>query len=194
MSSEGRDRPGAAAIRRRNRGPSAAAANRAALVRAAREVFATAGYDAPLSAVAKRAGVGQGSLYRHFPDRLSLALAAFEENVNDLERLVDRPESTLDDCMDLLTDQVLAAAAYVDMLSGRTDDPRVATLAERVTEALSRKLSEAQRARRYGDHVRPGDLLMAIGMLSAVVARTPAAERRETTDRAWALLRRALAP
>ena len=33
------------------------------------------------SAVAKRAGVGQGSLYRHFPDRTALAAAVFEENV-----------------------------------------------------------------------------------------------------------------
>ena len=36
---------------------------------AAREVYAEAGLNAPFSAVAKRAGVGQGSLYRHFPDR-----------------------------------------------------------------------------------------------------------------------------
>ena len=35
--------------------------------------------------VAKKAGVGQGSLYRHFPDRVSLALAVFEDNVAELE-------------------------------------------------------------------------------------------------------------
>jgi AcrR family transcriptional regulator len=64
-----------------NRGPSAAAENRAALIAAARAVFATAGYDAPLSAVARRAGVGQGSLYRHFPNRMSLAVAVFEDNM-----------------------------------------------------------------------------------------------------------------
>jgi len=33
------------------------------------------------------AGVGQGSLYRHFPDRMSLALAAFEDNVTELAHL-----------------------------------------------------------------------------------------------------------
>ncbi|MFB9629003.1 TetR/AcrR family transcriptional regulator [Nonomuraea helvata] len=54
-----------------NRGPGAAVRNRAALIAAAREVFAAAGYDAPLSMVARVAGVGQGSLYRHFPDRVS---------------------------------------------------------------------------------------------------------------------------
>ena len=42
-------------------------------------MFAEGGVDAPLSAVAKLAGVGQGSLYRHFPDRGALALAVFGE-------------------------------------------------------------------------------------------------------------------
>ena len=40
-----------------------------------------------MSAIARRAGVGQGSLYRHFPDKISLALAAFEENVSGIEAL-----------------------------------------------------------------------------------------------------------
>ena len=58
---------------RANRGPAAAAENRRALIAAAREVYADGGLAAPFSAVAKRAGVGQGSLYRHFPDRTALA-------------------------------------------------------------------------------------------------------------------------
>ena len=60
--------------RRANRGRAAAKANRRALVAAALEVFAEGGIDAPLSAVAKRARVGQGSLYRHFPDRVAWPL------------------------------------------------------------------------------------------------------------------------
>ncbi|MEV6041596.1 helix-turn-helix domain-containing protein [Nonomuraea sp. NPDC052116] len=40
---------------------------------------ATVGYDAPLSLVARTAGVGQGGLYRHFPDRLGLVLAVFND-------------------------------------------------------------------------------------------------------------------
>ena len=45
-----------------NLGPSAGPANRAALIAAAREVFAEGGLMAPLNQVARRAGVGQGSL------------------------------------------------------------------------------------------------------------------------------------
>ncbi|HAN25892.1 MAG TPA: TetR/AcrR family transcriptional regulator, partial [Microbacterium ginsengisoli] len=60
---------------RPNRGRAAGPANRAALLAAAREVFGEQGLSAPLSAVARRAGVGQGSLYRHFPTRTALAAA-----------------------------------------------------------------------------------------------------------------------
>ena len=120
---------------------------------AAREVFATAGYEAPLSAVARRAGVGQGSLYRHFPDRVSLALAAFEEYIGELEALAARPDSTLDDCLALLTEQAIAATAFLDMLAGHADDTRVAPVTQRVTAALSGKLPDAQQAGRYGPHV-----------------------------------------
>src|SRR5215469_1424357 len=133
--------PGA---RRQNRGPSAAAENRAALVAAAREVFAAAGFDAPLSSVARRAGVGQGSLYRHFPDRVSLALAAFAENVSELEELAARPDSTLADCLALITDQAISGTAFLDMLAGHADDPRIVPVADRVTEVLAGKLPAAK--------------------------------------------------
>ena len=39
------------------------------IVEVAREVFREQGYDASLDEVAKRAGVGPGTLYRHFPTR-----------------------------------------------------------------------------------------------------------------------------
>ena len=67
-----------------NRGPAAAAGNRRALLRAARDLFAQKGYNVPLSAIARAAGVGQAVLYRHFPRRLDLAFAVFEENFADL--------------------------------------------------------------------------------------------------------------
>jgi AcrR family transcriptional regulator len=46
--------------------------NRDKLVEVARQVFREKGYDAPLDEIAKRAGVGAGTLYRHFPTRDAL--------------------------------------------------------------------------------------------------------------------------
>lgn len=55
-----------------------AARNRARILEVAGEVFREQGYDASLDLVAKRAGVGAGTLYRHFPDRETLVNAMME--------------------------------------------------------------------------------------------------------------------
>jgi AcrR family transcriptional regulator len=157
-------------------------------------VFAAAGFDAPLSAVARRAGVGQGSLYRHFPDRVSLALAAFAENVSELEELAARPDSTLGDCLALITDQAISGTAFLDMLAGHADDPRIVPVADRVTRVLAGKLPAAQHAGTYHAWVTAGDLLTAAGMVSGHIARTAAGDRRGAADRAWMLLSRGLCP
>jgi AcrR family transcriptional regulator len=58
-----------------------------ALVTAAKSVFARSGTDAPLEDVARQAGVGQGTLYRHFPSRAYLLVAIMEERVDELDAL-----------------------------------------------------------------------------------------------------------
>jgi AcrR family transcriptional regulator len=55
--------------------------NRAALLDAAREVFAEQGLEAPLEEIALRAGVGIGTLYRRFPTRTQLVAAALVDKV-----------------------------------------------------------------------------------------------------------------
>ncbi|MFG3104997.1 TetR/AcrR family transcriptional regulator [Streptomyces sp. NPDC048182] len=55
--------------------------NRERILDAARETFAARGIDAPMSAVARRAGVGAATLYRHFPTRAALVTAAFAEQL-----------------------------------------------------------------------------------------------------------------
>jgi len=58
-----------------------AARNREAVVSAAQEVFAEAGLDAPLEEIARRAGVGIGTLYRRFPSREQLISAALIDKI-----------------------------------------------------------------------------------------------------------------
>jgi AcrR family transcriptional regulator len=60
--------------------------NRERLIEAAREVFREQGYDASLDEVAKRAGVGAGTLYRHFPSRdvlMDAIMQSWVDRVND---------------------------------------------------------------------------------------------------------------
>ena len=58
--------------------------NRALLISAATAAFAEKGADAPLEDIARRAGVGIGTLYRHFPSRLDLQAAVFRTQVRDV--------------------------------------------------------------------------------------------------------------
>lgn len=60
------------------------------LVEVARQVFREKGYDAPLDEIAKRAGVGPGTLYRHFPTRDALLDAVMQAWVDSVEVATDK--------------------------------------------------------------------------------------------------------
>ncbi|MFJ9759484.1 TetR/AcrR family transcriptional regulator [Streptomyces sp. NPDC101149] len=64
-----------------------AARNYDALIAAAREIFAESGADASLEDIARRAGVGIGTLYRNFPTRRHLFESVYADEVNDLCRV-----------------------------------------------------------------------------------------------------------
>jgi AcrR family transcriptional regulator len=54
------------------------------LLAAAREVFAERGADAPLDEIARRAGIGNATMYRHFPDRRELLAAVYSDELDKL--------------------------------------------------------------------------------------------------------------
>lgn len=66
--------------------------NRDALLHAAADAFTEHGTEASLEDIARRAGVGIGTLYRHFPTRLALVEAAYQHGV---ETLCDQADSLL---------------------------------------------------------------------------------------------------
>lgn len=179
---------------RANRGPAAAADNRRALIAAAREVFADGGLNAPFSAVAKRAGVGQGSLYRHFPDRTALAVAVFEENVGDLEDYIAPADRTIDDLMDRVVDQAVVSTALIDLITADLHDARVLPLGERFAAVVSRLVDRERAAGRIGSHIEAEDVMMAVGMLATEIARADPPARPAVADRARSLFHAAFAP
>jgi AcrR family transcriptional regulator len=69
-----------------------ARANHAKLVAAARALFTEKGTSAPLEEVAERAGVGIGTLYRHFPARQALLEAAYVDEVEAMARAASELE------------------------------------------------------------------------------------------------------
>lgn len=67
--------------------------NYARIVECAREAFAEEGPEAPLDDIARRAAVGAGTLYRHFPNREALMEAVYRDSI---ERLSQRATELLD--------------------------------------------------------------------------------------------------
>ncbi|MFI7053287.1 TetR/AcrR family transcriptional regulator [Streptosporangium canum] len=63
--------------------------NRARILEAAREAFATRGLDVPMAAIARRAGIGVATLYRRFPSRESLITEVFGDELATCASVVD---------------------------------------------------------------------------------------------------------
>jgi AcrR family transcriptional regulator len=152
--------------------------NRDLLVAAAREVLAEQGLDAPMSAVAKRAGVGQGTLYRHFPDRLTLATAVLEENVRDIEQVAARPDATLPDVLGVVTWQMIRSTAFVGIvrLSGETRSRHLADRVRTAVDGLPKEIYDTD------------DIMLAVAMVSGAVHGPTPEAREKTARRAWGLL------
>lgn len=95
-----------------------AARNRARIVDAAREAFTAHGLDVPLDTVAKTAGVGAGTLYRHFPTREDLVAAVLEEHRVDLARERDQIRAAAPQPVDALERWLDALAAWMRTYEG----------------------------------------------------------------------------
>ncbi|WP_309504669.1 MULTISPECIES: TetR/AcrR family transcriptional regulator [Nocardioides] len=177
-----------------NRGPAAARENRDAILAAAREVFGERGYDAPLSAVAQRAGVGQGVLYRHFPSRLDLAFAAFESHWHEFEELAaaDSPDAVLQ-MWQRLIELAIFERAFIEMFVDQRRQHADYDGGTRMQALLSAPLERAIAAGRVDASLTTEDLLLGVAMAYGVVVTTVDADGLVDTV-ARALARAGLLP
>lgn len=157
-----------------------AARNRAALLRAAREVFATKGLDAPLDEIARSAGVGNATLYRRFPTREDLVEAVFAERMAEYADVAEKALAEPDPWEGFrgYLETVLAMQAedrgMADLLVIITD--RAGDRIERLRErAFACGLELIERARDAGvlrDDFRHQDVPLLLMANAGVVSRT----------------------
>ncbi|MFF7145620.1 TetR/AcrR family transcriptional regulator [Streptomyces nodosus] len=148
--------------------------NYEALVAAAEEVFTAEGPDAPLDVIARRAGVGNATLYRHFPTRRDLLVAVSVGEVETLCELAERlraepnPRDALIDWIRAYIDHVSAHRGLGAALNTGTqeDDTLVAVCQAAVTEAGSALLEAAVRSEEVRGDLRISDLLALVGALA----------------------------
>ncbi|MFJ1968088.1 TetR/AcrR family transcriptional regulator [Streptomyces sp. NPDC087903] len=103
-----------------------AARNYDALLAAAREAFAEKGAEASLEDVARRAGVGIGTLYRNFPTRRHLFESVYADEVNALCRVAEEvaglePWEALTSWLDRFTDYMVTKRAVREALDDESD-------------------------------------------------------------------------
>lgn len=177
--SEGKNAlPGSATAGRQVRAD--AKKNLVALLHAAKAVFAETGIDAPVRDIARRAGVGVGTVYRHFPQRADLIAAVFHQEIDACadaaEKLAaeQKPIVALASWMQkfvelALTKHGLAAALHsgdpaFDCLPARRD--------ERLRGAFRQLFSAAVAAGEIRDLITPDEFLDAAATLCMSANRT----------------------
>jgi AcrR family transcriptional regulator len=166
-----------------------AARNRVLLMNAARQVFAERGLDAPLDEIARRAGVGNATLYRRFPSRCALVAAVF---IDTLRQVVAATEQALADPdpwhgfsehLRFLCATQASNRALGDLLCARVGgSPELEELGSAAYSGLVRIMKRAQSAgalRRDFCHQDVVLLLMAnAGLLERSASAAPDAWRR----------------
>jgi AcrR family transcriptional regulator len=127
--------------------------NRAAIVEAARQLLGDSA-DFPMSEVARRAGVGQGTLYRNFPDRNHLAAAVLEDEVDQIEQLASRHVDDPDAFFVLLRAMTEAIARSNALPELARRDAAVDVALERSRKRIRALLSGPLRAAKGAGSVR----------------------------------------
>jgi AcrR family transcriptional regulator len=155
-----------------------AARNREKVLRAAREAFAESGYGVPLDEIAARAGVGPGTVYRHFPAKEALFEAVVTARITDL---VEDARARAD-----AADPGEAFFGFLARIAGelaaKRDLPDAISIAGSLREdlflALDLLLRRAQQAGAVRAEVRNADLIALLkGMFAGLADSTDPVQR-----------------
>jgi AcrR family transcriptional regulator len=173
--------------------------NRERLLDAAVRAFSTVGLDATLDAIAKEAGVGIGTLYRHFPNREALIEAAYR---NELARLCDAvpdllragpPDAALRDWMDRYIDYMTTKRGMAEALRAviESGGNPYAHSRDRLTGAIGAMLAAGVEAGSLRADVEAADVFAALSGVSLTAGRP---EQRDQAGRLLDLLLDGLRP
>jgi AcrR family transcriptional regulator len=148
--------------------------NEQTLLAAAAAVFVTSGVDAPIRQIAAKAGVGVGTIYRHFPTRTDLVVAVYRHQVEacaeagpTLLASADSPFAALRQWLDLFVDFLVTKHGLASALQSDNDsfDGLHSYFVDRLVPVCAELLDAAERA----GEIRPGtqayELMRGIGNL-----------------------------
>jgi AcrR family transcriptional regulator len=165
--------------------------NRAALLAAARQVFGEQGLDASLDEIARRAGVGNATLYRRFPSRRELIAEVFAGRMSEYVGLAEQALLDPDPwsgfvgyltqvCEMQATDRGLSELLVTTAFDGDDRLTALRATAQRAAEAMIRRVQRSGKLR--ADFTR-SDISLLLTANAAVVRRSSDAQawRRQLT-------------
>ncbi|MEU6552822.1 TetR/AcrR family transcriptional regulator [Streptomyces sp. NPDC046915] len=172
--------PTATPVRARTPRPRAdALRNRERIVAAAREMFVEFGPDVPLDEIARRAGVGNATVYRNFPDRDALVREVVCSVIDRTVRAAEEALAETGDAFEALARFTHTAAderisALCPMVSTTFDQnhPDLEAARQRVEQIVEEVMDRAKTAGQLRPDVGAGDLLLAVSQLSRPPAGT----------------------
>jgi AcrR family transcriptional regulator len=173
-----------------------AARNRSLLLAAAIEEFAANGVDAPVAAIARRAGLGKGTVFRHFPTKDDLVAAIVLDRVTRLTALASELCGASDAGVALLEFMRFAARQRQELdLSFLSGDlgTEVTSAQARMTQAITALVDRARSQGALRPDVTGTDVMLLMCVPNDVVKHLPDA-RPELWERYLAILFDGLRP
>lgn len=166
-----------------------AARNRSQLIEEARLLFAERGLDVPLDEIARRAGVGNATLYRRFPTRCHLVAAVFADALREIvgaaEKALAGPEDAWDAFTAYLTflcETQAANRGIADLLtSAVSGSPDLERLRGQAFDGLARLIDRAKASGGLRPDFRHEDVVLILMANAGLIERTapaPEAPRR----------------
>jgi AcrR family transcriptional regulator len=161
--------------------------NQQTLLDAAATVFVRAGVDAPVRDIAAEAGVGMGTIYRHFPTRADLVVAVFRHQLDALATTTpagDTPQEALRSWVAGFADFLVTKHGLAHALqSDRAGFDRLhAEFVDRLLPVLDRLLQASAAAGQTRADIQPYDLMLAIGNLCVGAETYPDYHARAMID------------
>jgi AcrR family transcriptional regulator len=151
-----------------------AARNRTLILDAARTAFAEGGLDVGVEEIARRAGVGKGTLYRRFPTKEALVQAIFDDILTEYETLAAEaceqpdPGAAFADFLDRAARMQATNQGFYDVVTQRLGTSALhQRQRRRFVDAAARPLRRAQEAGHVRDDLVPEDIQQMLRMLGA---------------------------
>ncbi|UWE10331.1 TetR/AcrR family transcriptional regulator [Actinacidiphila bryophytorum] len=164
--------------------------NQQALLEAAAEIFVTSGVDAPVRAIAARAGVGMGTIYRHFPTRADLIIAVYRHQVEacaeagpNLLTTSSSPYAALAQWIDRFVDFLVTKHGLAAVLqSGAGFDALHTYFLDRLEPVCAQLLDAAVAAGEIRSDLGPYELMRGVGNLCIGAESDPRYDARRLVE------------